>query len=94
MVLRHDPLVGQVWIVEEVCARCAPRIPHARLLARTAAPARRAIAKPTNQSRGQDRAQVLPRPGVPSLFSSAGTAEAGTDTVRRPRKPYRRPCQG
>ncbi|MFJ3501729.1 MULTISPECIES: hypothetical protein [unclassified Streptomyces] len=26
--------------------------------------------------------------------ATAGTAEAGTDTVRRPRKPYRRPRQG
>ncbi|MFE8941130.1 hypothetical protein ACFYNX_27110 [Streptomyces sp. NPDC007872] len=94
MILRHDPVVGQVWIVEEVCAMCAPHIPHARILARAAAPTRRATSKPTTQSQGQgSRAQVLPRPGVPSLFSSAGTVEVGTDTVRRPRKPYRRPRQ-
>ncbi|MFJ5933958.1 hypothetical protein [Streptomyces sp. NPDC093071] len=91
LILRHDPIVGQVWIVEEVCATCAPHIPHARILARAAAPARRATAKPATQ--GQDRAQVLARPGASSLFSSAGTAEVGTDTVRRPRKPYRRPRQ-
>ncbi|MGW9448599.1 hypothetical protein [Streptomyces sp. NPDC055632] len=92
MILRHDPIVGQVWIVEEVCAMYAPHIPHARTLARAATPARRATAKPTIQ--GQDRTQVLPRPGVPSLFSSAGTAEVGTDTIRRPRKQHRRPRQG
>ncbi|MFJ3540089.1 hypothetical protein ACIPQA_32080 [Streptomyces sp. NPDC090109] len=93
LILRHDPIVGQVWIVEEVCAMCAPHIPHARVLARAAAPARRATGKPTTRSQGQDRAQVLPRPGVPSLFSSADAAGAGTETVRRPRKPYRRSRQ-
>ncbi|MFH8582225.1 hypothetical protein [Streptomyces zaomyceticus] len=91
LILRHDPIVGQVWIVEEVCAMCAPHIPNARILARATAPARRTTTTPTTQT--QDRAQVLARPGVPSLFSSADTAEAGTDTVRRPRKPHRRPRQ-
>ncbi|MFF5639537.1 hypothetical protein [Streptomyces sp. NPDC012825] len=95
MILRHDPIVGQVWIVEEVCAMCAPHIPHARILARAAAPARHTTSKPTTQSQAQgSRAQVLPRPGVPSLFSSADAAEVGTDTVRRPRKPCRHPRQG
>ncbi|MEU0231279.1 MULTISPECIES: hypothetical protein [unclassified Streptomyces] len=88
MILRHDPVVGQVWIVEEVCAMCAPHIPHARILARAAAPTRPAAAEPVT------RARTLPRPSVPSLFSSAGAAETGADTIRRPRKPHRRSRQG
>ncbi|RSS47133.1 hypothetical protein [Streptomyces sp. WAC08241] len=88
MILRHDPVVGQVWIVEEVCAMCAPHIPHARILARAAAPAGRTAAKPAARTR------TLPRPSVPSLFSSAGASEAGADTIRRPRRPHRRPRQG
>ncbi|MFI9122486.1 hypothetical protein ACIGW0_24385 [Streptomyces bikiniensis] len=94
LILRHDPIVGQVWIVEEVCGMCAPHIPHARILARAAVPAGRTTAGPATRSQGQGRAQVLPRPGVPNLFSSAGAAEVGTDTIRRPRKPRRRPRQG
>ncbi|WP_053643988.1 MULTISPECIES: hypothetical protein [unclassified Streptomyces] len=88
MILRHDPLVGQVWIVEEVCGMCAPHIPHTRVLARAAAPTGPTAAKPATQA----RAGVLPRPGVPNLFSSAGAvADAGADTIRRPRKPHHRP---
>ncbi|WP_411075736.1 hypothetical protein [Streptomyces sp. cmx-4-7] len=95
MILRHDPIVGQVWIVEEVCAMCAPHIPHARVLARAATPAGRTAVKPAAQRRSQDRtqAQGLARPAVPSLFSSADAAGAGTDAIRRPRKPYRRARQ-
>ncbi|WP_435188148.1 hypothetical protein [Streptomyces sp. bgisy126] len=86
MILRHDPVIGQVWIVEEVCATCAPHIPHARVLARAAVPARPAATRPSAQT------PAPPHPGVPNLFSSAHTAaDAGADTVRRPRKPHRRP---
>ncbi|MCX5373498.1 hypothetical protein OG613_40015 [Streptomyces sp. NBC_00015] len=38
LVLRHDPAVGQVWTLSEVCAACAPLLPHARVLTRAAPP--------------------------------------------------------
>ncbi|MFF0561661.1 hypothetical protein ACH4ZU_25995 [Streptomyces sp. NPDC020472] len=93
MILRHDPVIGQVWIVEEVCETCAPLIPHARIIARATPPDRPAAAKPATQ------VPAPVGPGIPSLFSSAGAApDAGRDTVRPTRsgtrKPRRRPRQG
>lgn len=38
LVLRHDPAVGQVWTLSEVCAACAPLLPHTRVLSRAAPP--------------------------------------------------------
>lgn len=38
LVLRHDPAVGQVWTLSEVCAACAASLPHARVLSRAAPP--------------------------------------------------------
>ncbi|MFF4835906.1 hypothetical protein [Streptomyces sp. NPDC001315] len=36
LVLRHDPSVGQVWTLSEVCSVCAPLMPHTRVLGRAA----------------------------------------------------------
>ncbi|MDX3803722.1 hypothetical protein [Streptomyces sp. AK04-3B] len=38
LVLRHDPSVGQVWTLSEVCSACAPLMPHTRVLSRAAPP--------------------------------------------------------
>ncbi|WP_328436029.1 hypothetical protein [Streptomyces sp. NBC_00425] len=38
LVLRHDPSVGQVWTLSEVCSACAPLMPHTRVLSRSAPP--------------------------------------------------------
>ena len=38
LVLRHDPAVGQVWTLTEVCSACAPLMPHARVLSRAVPP--------------------------------------------------------
>ncbi|KUN38401.1 hypothetical protein AQJ30_12540 [Streptomyces longwoodensis] len=32
LVLRHDPAVGQVWTLTEVCSACAPLMTHARVV--------------------------------------------------------------
>lgn len=95
MILRHDPSVGQVWIVEEVCESCAPLIPHARILARATAPARTAPVKPAAAA----QVPAPARPDVMGLFSSAGAAaDSGRDTVRPSRsgsgRPRRSPRQG
>ncbi|MCT9093936.1 hypothetical protein N4G70_34525 [Streptomyces sp. ASQP_92] len=53
LILRHDPSIGQVWSLSEVCAACAARTPHTQILARTApigtdpaAPAQRPVRPP------------------------------------------------
>ncbi|MDX3311884.1 hypothetical protein ACWGH3_01265 [Streptomyces sp. NPDC054884] len=38
LVLRHDPSVGQVWTLSEVCSACASLMPHTRVLSRGAPP--------------------------------------------------------
>ncbi|WP_330347276.1 hypothetical protein [Streptomyces sp. NBC_00582] len=38
LVMRHDPAVGQVWTLTEVCSACAPLMPHARVLSRAVPP--------------------------------------------------------
>lgn len=36
LTLRHDPAVGQVWTLAEVCSACAARMTHTRLVGRPA----------------------------------------------------------
>ncbi|MFE2884834.1 hypothetical protein [Streptomyces sp. NPDC059272] len=36
LVLRHDPAVGQVWTLAEVCAACASLMSHTRVVGRPA----------------------------------------------------------
>ncbi|MEU9413088.1 hypothetical protein AB0E08_46360 [Streptomyces sp. NPDC048281] len=92
LVLQHDPLVGRVWTLEEVCETCAPLIPNTRVLARATRPS------PANQRPdGQGSAAQVPvpaRPAVPGGFSSP-TAEPADGQVHGPRRPRRtaRPAQ-
>ncbi|WP_351234433.1 hypothetical protein [Streptomyces sp. NPDC002133] len=84
MILRHDPTVGRVWSVEEVCAACAPLISHATVVARATRP------RPAAAER--DPAQVpAPRSAVPGGFSSPGAPADGAAQRRRPRPTARRP---
>ncbi|MFE2070139.1 hypothetical protein ACFXDH_48580 [Streptomyces sp. NPDC059467] len=88
LVLQHDPLVGRVWTLEEVCEACAPLIPNARVLARAA--------RPSGANKGRDeRVPTLQppspvRPGIPGGFSSP-TAQPAEGQARQPRRP--RPAQ-
>ncbi|WP_333764519.1 hypothetical protein [Streptomyces sp. IBSBF 2390] len=93
LIVRHDPTVGQVWSVEEVCAAaCAPLIPHATVAARAARP-RRTVEQPPATVPAPARA------GVPGGFSSPDTAPAddapapGRRSGRRPPRPQRRTGQ-
>ncbi|MFE9675608.1 hypothetical protein ACFYO5_16015 [Streptomyces sp. NPDC006259] len=38
LVLRHDPSVGQVWTLSEVCSACAALMPHTRIIGRATPP--------------------------------------------------------
>ncbi|MER6452768.1 hypothetical protein ABT270_09085 [Streptomyces sp900105245] len=89
LILRHDPTVGRVWTIEEVCAACAPLIPHTTVVARAARPSR-TVEQP---------AATVPAPAqasVPGGFSSptAGPADSapapGRRSGRRPPRPQRR----
>ncbi|MEW1773672.1 hypothetical protein [Streptomyces sp. NPDC086777] len=89
LVLQHDPVVGRVWTLSEVCETCAPLIPHARVLARAA----RSPRVNQRQDGREPVAQVpLPaRPGIPGGFSSptAQPAEGQARPARRPRRTSR-----
>lgn len=91
MILRHDPAVGRVWSVEEVCELCAPLIPNSTVVARAARPNR--TASPTSRpatTGGQVPASA--GPGIAGGFSSApGEGEAAP--VRRSRRTPPRPSR-
>ncbi|MFE7328057.1 hypothetical protein ACFU8W_24300 [Streptomyces sp. NPDC057565] len=81
MILRHDPTVGRVWSVEEVCQTCAPLIPHARVIARAPRPRPAAVQNPAPA-----------RTTVPAGFSSANSGPTDrSEAPRRPRSASRRP---
>ncbi|WP_438306773.1 hypothetical protein ACSHXN_45370 (plasmid) [Streptomyces sp. HUAS TT11] len=80
LIVRHDPVVGQVWSVEEVCATCAAQTPNASIRARAAPPA------PTDPAAPPAKTVPASAPAnVPGGFSSPGAGSDG-DTVRRPRR--------
>ncbi len=95
LVLQHDPLIGRVWTLQEVCEACASLIPNARVLTRAAQPPR--ADRPRT---GQVPALQVPapaRPVVPRGFSSptAQPAEGQAMPSRRPRRslPTSRPVR-
>ncbi|MFH8798100.1 hypothetical protein ACH4F6_00665 [Streptomyces sp. NPDC017936] len=89
LILRHDPTVGRVWSVEEVCEACAPLLAHTSVLARAASPRRR-TAQPATAAARSTGAAPATRPSVPGGFSSPATgpteAESRTAPARRSRR--------
>lgn len=84
LILRHDPTVGRVRSVEEVCETCAPLLAHATVLAR-AATLRRHTDRPAT-------AVPAARPVVPGFSSpAAGPAEAENRSAPARRSPRRAP---
>ncbi|MFI5978880.1 hypothetical protein [Streptomyces sp. NPDC051452] len=85
LILRHDPTVGRVWNIEEVCAACAPLLTHTTVVARAARPQRASEQPPAPVPAA--------RPRVPGGFSSptAGTEDRPTTPARRPRRTAQRP---
>ncbi|MEU2421985.1 hypothetical protein ABZ619_13325 [Streptomyces sp. NPDC007851] len=83
LVLQHDPAVGRVWTLEEICESCARVLPHISVLARAQRPSR-------TPERPAAEAPVSARPGIPGGFSSL--AAGPPDDVPRPaRRPRRTP---
>ncbi|MFD9163042.1 hypothetical protein ACFVZ8_13790 [Streptomyces sp. NPDC059558] len=80
-VLVHNPAVGQVWTLAEVCQTCARNIPHITILA-TAKPAVPTPAAPSVEQPAQ-------RTAVPGGFSSPQAAPDPSPGRRRPHRPHR-----
>lgn len=93
LVLQHDPAVGRVWTLEEICEACARVLPHISVLARAQRPSR--TSERPAAERPAAEAPVLARPGIPGGFSSlaAGPADAAPAPARRPRRAPR-PSRG
>jgi len=86
LILRHDPTVGRVWSVEEVCETCAPLLANATVLARAAQPRCRS-AQPATAARPADAVPAA-QLSVPGGFSSpaTGPTEDRTAPARRSRR--------
>ncbi|MFJ4865560.1 MULTISPECIES: hypothetical protein [unclassified Streptomyces] len=81
LVLVHNPAVGQVWTLAEVCQTCARNIPHITILA---------TAKPTVPTPvAPSLEQPAQRTAVPGGFSSPEAAPDPSPGRRRPHRPHR-----
>ncbi|MFE5681575.1 hypothetical protein ACFQ7B_38975 [Streptomyces erythrochromogenes] len=81
LILVHDPAVGQVWTLAEVCQTCARQIPHTTVLA-TGRPTLPAPTAPVT-------AQPVQRAAVPGGFSSPRTTPDTSSERHRPYRPRR-----
>ncbi|MFJ4690595.1 hypothetical protein [Streptomyces sp. NPDC088766] len=86
LVLRHDPAVGQVWTLSEVCSACAALMPHTRIIGRaTPPPAHAGGPGPTGSHAADVRppsaAAVAPPRLVPGGFSAPGAPPGGAERV-------------
>ncbi|MGW6574932.1 hypothetical protein ACWGAN_22595 [Streptomyces sp. NPDC054945] len=81
LVLVHNPAVGQVWTLAEVCQACARHIPHIAVLA-TGKPALPNHTAPVAEQPAQ-------RAAVPGGFSSPEAAPDPSPGRRRPHHPRR-----
>ncbi|MFE0582559.1 hypothetical protein [Streptomyces sp. NPDC058874] len=87
LVLVHNPAVGQVWTLAEICQSCAPLIAHTAILGSARPPARQAppaAAVPAPAT--APAASPLP---VAGGFSSPQAAPEAPAVRRRPRRPMR-----
>ncbi|MFF9817449.1 hypothetical protein [Streptomyces sp. NPDC014006] len=97
LVLRHDPAVGQVWTLSEVCSTCAPLMSHARVVARAAArptpPAPRPATTGDRPAAGDRPAGDRAAPGsgpAAAPFVPGGFSAPPVDAVPTPRERRRR----
>lgn len=84
LVLRHDPAVGRVWHLAEVCTVCAPLMTHTRVVGLPAPTARPAA--PESLKRPERAGQRVPSPAAPAAVAvgfSSPTPAGGDDDPRR-----------
>lgn len=91
LVLRHDPAVGRVWHLAEVCTACAKLMTHTRVVGMPApitrpAPARRAEHSEVAEQRVPEQAA----PAVAVGFSSPTPTGGDDGPGRAPRQARRR----
>lgn len=79
LVLRHNPAVGQVWTLSEVCSACAPLMTHTRVLGRASSPRRETAAETPAAERAETPA--VERAETPT----AERAASGPPTAAPPR---------
>ncbi|MEU0678096.1 hypothetical protein ABZ330_35605 [Streptomyces sp. NPDC006172] len=91
LVLRHNPAVGQVWTLSEVCSACAPLMTHTRVLGRAAPPPREGVAAGPGRRAPAEQPAVSDSPGatsprlVPGGFSApAAGPTSGAGLERHP----------
>lgn len=85
LVLIHNPAVGQVWTLAEICQACAPLISHTAVLGRAQQSA------PPRSSAASAPASSLPASPAPARVAVAGgfsSPEAAPEAVSR-RRPHR-----
>lgn len=75
LVLRHDPAVGRVWQLAEVCAACAKLMTHTRVVGLpTPVPSRDRSAPPAGAGRPEQAGQRVPAPPAPSASGAMPVA--------------------
>lgn len=84
LVLRHDPAVGQVWTLLEVCTACAPLMTHTRVVGRALPRTREAPAAAATPA----HAEPTTAPAVPGGFSAP--TGPGFNSADAPAAPSRR----
>ncbi|MGW0750748.1 hypothetical protein [Streptomyces sp. NPDC002587] len=85
LVLIHNPAIGQVWTLAEICQACAPLISHTAVLGRAQRPTAPHASAGSAPASGAPASTVPARAAVAGGFSSP---EAAPEAVSR-RRPYR-----
>ncbi|MFB7462849.1 hypothetical protein ACFCZ1_04970 [Streptomyces sp. NPDC056224] len=90
LVLIHNPAIGQVWTLAEICQACAPLISHTAVLGRAqrpTAPHASAGSAPASAAPGS-AAPASPVPARAAVAGGFSSPEAAPEAVSR-RRPYR-----
>ncbi|MFE9629405.1 hypothetical protein [Streptomyces sp. NPDC006463] len=85
LVLIHNPAIGQVWTLAEICQACAPLISHTAVLGRAQRPSASRTAEASGPATPVPASPVPARAAVAGGFSSP---EAAPEAVSR-RRPHR-----
>ncbi|MFD9408674.1 hypothetical protein ACFWBN_16890 [Streptomyces sp. NPDC059989] len=80
LVLIHNPAVGQVWTLAEICQACAPLIAHTAVLGRAQ--------QPTASQASAAQAPASPVPARVAVAGGFSSPEAAPEAVSR-RRPHR-----
>ncbi|MFE6847034.1 hypothetical protein [Streptomyces sp. NPDC057686] len=85
LVLIHNPAVGQVWTLAEICQACAPLISHTAVLGRAQ---QQAPSRPSAASAPAAPHLASPAPARVAVAGGFSSPEAAPEAVSR-RRPYR-----